>query len=101
MRGDKGWDESTGTTCVVSWEQRGHLHDTLSVRWLDAAESGVIDIGLVGLVSVSAGDHAAIDTLLEKRISTNIKEVIGLLRSLRLSCIARIRHKGWEWGRRC
>lgn len=51
-----------GTAGVVAGEDGLELGDAVRVGLLDAAEPGVVDVGLVGAVAVSAGHDARVDT---------------------------------------
>lgn len=51
-----------GTGGVVAGEDGLELGNTILIGGLDAAEPGLVDVGLVGGVTVTAGDDAGVDT---------------------------------------
>lgn len=51
-----------GTAGVVAREDRLHIDNTVLVTGLDTAEPGGVDVGLIGGVTVTAGNDTGVDT---------------------------------------
>lgn len=55
---------------VVTGDQSGKLEHAVVVADLNAAESGVVDVGQVSSVAVVLGNHASVDTLVWESLSS-------------------------------
>jgi hypothetical protein len=49
-------------TDIMTWEKGLKLGNAIFISWLDATAKGLVDVGLVGKVSVSLIVHAAVNT---------------------------------------